>query len=666
MIGKRLIACLLLWLGWGMGLYAQPEDSLPTHHLQSIEIRATHIYSIDSLHGSSAWTASAWALQNTSTASPAELLTANPSVFVKQYAPGGLATLALRGTGAGHTQVFWHGVPVNSPLLGQGDLSLGSAGTLGGPRLVYGGASLGLGSGGLGGAMSFADPIQTGVAAAAEYGSFQSWRGTARLGVRKDKYFAGAALAALGAENDFPYTQLALPGQPDVRQEHAATQQYSAALDGGVRPRGGNHRIEANGYAQFVARQLPPTMLTTNLTESQQDNAVRARLAWLVYMGRTGSLNTAAAITREELDYQNQQAGIDAHSAFTRLHLRSDYLSRNYRGGLRGAGLQIQRDAVIAEGIPAGKVRNLASAYLAFFARYRGRLHADLLLRQERTDSLWSPLLGYCGLVWNLPWPRSLPSRTHASSFSLLANVSRNYRLPTLNDLYWQPGGNAQLDPEHSFAGEFKLLGETPLADTLGQVTYSIATFANRIDGWILWTPGNTGIWTPENLGRVWARGGEAQVAADLRLATWRLHLESAYTFTRSTNERAKSAADSSVGKQLIYTPLHNWRGILGIQRGDWRLSYQQSLTGRRYISTDNQSWLPAFHTGDLALTWRHRLGRAHSPFYPTHYVYSYPLPATILSLRLLAANLWDVQYQTIAWRPMPGRNISLRLQFEW
>jgi vitamin B12 transporter len=666
MSGKRQFVCLLLWLGWGMGLYAQPEDSLPTHDLESVLIRANPIYSIDSLHGSSAWTASAWALQNTSTASPAELLTANPSVFVKQYAPGGLATLALRGTGAGHTQVFWHGVPVNSPLLGQGDLSLGSAGTLGGPRLVYGGASLSLGSGGLGGAMSFADPIQTGVAAAAEYGSFQSWRGTARLGHKKGRHFAGAALAAQGAENDFPYTQLALPGQPDVRQEHAATQQYSAALDGGVRPRGGNHRIEANGYAQFAARQLPPTMLTTNLTESQQDYAVRGRLAWDMGIRRVGSVNTAAAITHEGLNYENVQAGIDAPSAFTRLHLRSDFLYRHRRSLLRGAGLQVQRDAVSAEGIPGDKTRNLASAYLAFHAHHRDRLHADLILRQERTDSLWSPLLGYCGLVWNLPLPRYAYPYGQKSSFRLLANLSRNYRLPTLNDLYWQPGGNAQLAPEHSIAGEFKLLGETPLADTLGQVTYSVATFANRIDGWILWTPGNTGIWTPENLGRVWARGGEAQVAADLRLATWRLHLETAYTFTRSTNERAKSAADSSVGKQLIYTPLHNWRGILGFQRGDWQLSYQQSLTGRRYISTDNQSWLPAFHTGDLALTWRHRLGRAHSPFYPTHYVNSYSMPATILSVRLLAANLWDVQYQTIAWRPMPGRNISLRLQFEW
>lgn len=665
MSGKRLAACLLLWLGWGMGLYAQPEDSLPTHHLENIEIRESPLYSLDSLHGSSAWTASAWALQNTSTASPAELLTANPSVFVKQYAPGGLATLALRGTGAGHTQVFWHGVPVNSPLLGQGDLSLGSAGTLGGPRLVYGGASLGLGSGGLGGAMSFADPIQTGVAAAAEYGSFQSWRGTARLGVRKNKYFAGAALAAQGAENDFPYTQLALPGQPDVRQEHAATQQVSAALDGGVNLNG-NHWIAANGYGQFAARQLPPTMLTTNLTESQQDYAVRGRLAWSMGMHRVGVITTAAAITHEKLDYQNDLAGIDAPSAFTRLHLRSDFLHKRRRSLLRGAGLQVQRDAVSAEGIPGDKTRNLASAYLAFHAQHGGRLYTDLILRQERTDSLWSPLLGYCGLVWCPLLPEKPPYYKRNGAFRLLANVTRNYRLPTLNDLYWQPGGNAQLAPEHSIAGEFKLLREMSLADSLGKLSYSIATFANRIDGWILWTPGNTGIWTPENLGRVWARGGEAQVAADLRLATWRLHFESAYTFTRSTNELAKSAADSSVGKQLIYTPLHNWRGILGIQRGDWQLSYQQSLNGRRYISTDNQSWLPAFHTGDLALTWRHRLGRAHSPFYPTPYVNSYPMPATILSVRLLAANLWDVQYQTIAWRPMPGRNISLRLQFEW
>lgn len=658
-------AYLLLVIGLlsGSFLQAQPDDSLRNINIQALEIRAVVVYTMDSLRGSGTWQPSPWYLQNTAAASPAELLGSNPSIFVKQYAPGGLATLSLRGTGAGHTQVYWNGVPVNSPMLGQGDFALGNASTLGSTRLIYGGASLSEGSGGLGGALEFSSQVQKGIQAFGEYGSFQSWRAAASLGMANSDQNAGIALATNASDNDFPYANVALPGAPVQHQAHAVTRQYSGS--GHATRRLGDHNswLSANAYGQYAQRQLPPTMLTTNLTESQQDYALRGRLAWWVNIAGFGSFNTAVAAIREGLDYQNTQAGIDAASNFTRLHFRTDFLTRfTYKHlRLRGAGLQWMRDQVQSEGLPGGKTRSLGSGYVAFEATRRN-FSADLLLREERTDSLWSPLLGYVGLDW--AWLTHLrrdgEGRRHATTSHLLANISRNYRLPTLNDLYWSPGGNANLSPEHSLSAELKLDARTPARGDEMLFRYAVSAFANRIDGWVLWTPGSTGIWSPENLGRVWARGAEASLGADFQRGKWQLHLETAYTFTRSTNEIAKSPADSSVGKQLIYTPVHNWRGNLTLERGDWRLSYQQGLTGLRYTSADNADWLPAYTTGDISLAWRHALANKEAE--------NTTGTATrhAIGIRLLASNLWNVQYQTIAWRPMPGRSISLRLQFEW
>ena len=44
------------------------------------------------------------------------------------------------------------------------------------------------------------------------------------------------------------------------------------------------------------------------------------------------------------------------------------------------------------------------------------------------------------------------------NNYTLSFNTSKNFRIPTFNDLYWQPGGNINLKPENSYQFEFDLL----------------------------------------------------------------------------------------------------------------------------------------------------------------------------------------------------------------
>ena len=53
-----------------------------------------------------------------------DLLQEKSPVFIRQYGAGMLASPSFRGTSAGHTAIFWNGLPVNSPSLGQSDLSI--------------------------------------------------------------------------------------------------------------------------------------------------------------------------------------------------------------------------------------------------------------------------------------------------------------------------------------------------------------------------------------------------------------------------------------------------------------------------------------------------------------------------------------------------------------
>ena len=45
-------------------------------------------------------------------------------IYFKNYSYGGISSIDFRGTGAERTQVYWNGMPINSPTLGSFDFSL--------------------------------------------------------------------------------------------------------------------------------------------------------------------------------------------------------------------------------------------------------------------------------------------------------------------------------------------------------------------------------------------------------------------------------------------------------------------------------------------------------------------------------------------------------------
>ena len=83
-------------------------------------------------------------------------------LYIKSYGPGGIATPAFRGTGASHTQLSWNGLNINSPMLGQADLSLIPGGFIDDINIYSGLASLAISGGGLGGTIPESRSDRTG------------------------------------------------------------------------------------------------------------------------------------------------------------------------------------------------------------------------------------------------------------------------------------------------------------------------------------------------------------------------------------------------------------------------------------------------------------------------------------------------------------------------
>ena len=93
--------------------------------------------------------------------------------------------------------------------------------------------------------------------------------------------------------------------------------------------------------------------------------------------------------------------------------------------------------------------------------------------------------------------------------------MSRNFRFPTLNDLYFLPGGNPDLKKEHGISydgGVSFAVGRGGSYSLHGEATW----FDSYIDDWIVWLPTFKGFWTPKkNIKEVHAYGVELKAGVD-------------------------------------------------------------------------------------------------------------------------------------------------------
>jgi vitamin B12 transporter len=668
---KAAIGCLLILLGSGM-LFGQTTDSASakiwTDHIedgaaqliapQRIIVICEEYEGIYGMRGGGkAWSADSTLLANAATGNLTQVLQNIPSLSLKRYAPGGLATPTFRGTGAGHTQVFWEGLPLNSSMLGQQDFSLGAGNLFVGVGAYYGGSSLTLGSGGLGGALNLTSATNPHLGYGSEFklrqqaGSWGSYGSNAEAEFFRRKWASSTRLYFNSAANDFRFANLALPGSPIERLANAGLQQFGGSqyLRYIIGPKFGF--LSGNLWAFRSQRALPPTMLTTASDEVQADAALRGILAWDVVV-KGGSLKMQAAYFTEHLRYDYQLAGIHSLSQSRRYIASAIYqfASSSRPITMKETSLRYVHDQATTDGYMAGAQQSQVSAMARGEWKMKPQAYTSLLIRQELFDGRLTPVMGYLGSSYRINRLRG----------SLLGNLSRNYRIPTLNDRFWQPGGNPNLRPELSHAAEvhFKRARDLFYWKQANR-NWAIGGFYNHVQDWILWVPGTGNVWHPENVRTVNAYGVEANAnyAGDLSAAA-RYKLAASYTFTQSRDQD---------GDQLIYTPQHIAFARLQVSWRKFDIQYSQDYNGSRYTVADNSASIPGFTTGDLSLGMhlgKPKEEREFVPFAPgsnqgmayTHY------RRGLLDLQVGMRNIWNAEYQTVAWRPMPGRSIFVRL----
>ncbi len=609
--------------------------------------------------------------------SMADALTFGTSVFVKSYGRATLSTVSFRGTSPSHTQVTWNGMKINSPMLGMTDFSMIPAYFIDDASLLHGTSSVNDTGGGLGGAVKLSTAPAGGSGFGMQYiqgvGSFRTADEFLRLTYGDRRWQLSTRAVLSSSPNRYKYRNhdkkeniydedRNIIGQyyPVETNRSGAWRDFHILQEAYLRTRAGD-RFGARVWYLGSRRELP--MLTTDYGEEtdfenlQRERTLRALVSW----DRIRSLWKASASagyvhTWMAYDYKRDRGnGTMASMTRSRSRINTFYgqaegeFAPNKRWLFTASLAAYQhlvtsadKNIILQEGGRAivgydmGRLE-LSGAVSAKWQATR-RLGLSAVLREELYGTTWAPVIPalFADLLVS-----------ERGNVMMKASVSRNFRYPTLNDLYFLPGGNPDLRPERGFSYDVGVSFATAPGRRV-VLSGSASWFESRIDDWILWLPTTKGFFSPRNIKDVHAYGIETAADLDVALSGgWRLDLDGTLSWTPSINcGEPMSPADQSVGKQLPYVPELSAAVTGRLCYRTWSLLYKWCYYSRRYTMTSN----------DLSLT-----GRLPEYFMSDITIEkTFSLPWADLSVKGSVNNLFDEEYLSVLSRPMPGINFEI------
>ena len=569
----------------------------------------------------------------------ADILSENTNIFIKSYGMGGTATPAFRGTGASHTLIDWNGININSPMLGQSDLSLIPIGFIDDIQIYFGAASMSLNNGGIGGTINLETrPVwnkETLISLSSGIGSFGRYSGFIKVKAGNYKIQTVTKGFYQYADNNFRYLNNEIAMEP-VWQTRTNNQVRQKGLSQELYFRRGKNITSARLWYQSADRNLPASMVTSNSGERQFDESLRTMLNYNAFLWKS-NLSFTGAWMLNRLDYFNALASIDSRNLSESLTLKAGF--ENPIGEFSKLKIVLEELSInIKTNNYEQKITRSTTTLTALLVREKERFATTLLVREilDRQSFLIPDFSA--GIQFRL---------IDEKEYIIKANFSRNSKIPTMNDMYWVPGGNPDLKNEYSLSSEISYEMKQRISKSLN-LKYDLSVFRYSIKDMILWHPGEFSYWTADNIRNARSSGVESSVTLDFVQNRFNLKLIAGYSFTRSIGGGSKIENDVSAGKQLMYIPENQLNASLRGSCKNFYSSWTTNFISKRYITVDNTKYLPAYLINSIITGIK------------------FHLKSSSIDLNFNLDNIFNVKYQSIAYYPLPGRsyNIKVLVQF--
>lgn len=542
----------------------------------------------------------------------------NTLFYFKENGLGMVSSPSYRGTTAQQTAVIWNGVNINSQINGQTDFNTVATQNFNSITVRSGGGSTLYGSSAIGGTIHLNNDLvferKSSFEVQSSIGSFTTISNFFNGNFGNEKVTTQIGFSRNSSKNDYPFLE--------TKYKNENGEYYNSSLNASL-----GFKINASNfikfYSQFTEGERHFSAALGSVSNSKYKNAEsRNLLEWKSFIKQITSTLRLAFLSEEYKYFNNKEvesrysfgeaktaiAKYDLAIPITKkINLNSiiDYTTTN------GEGSDILQ-----------KTRKIASATLILKHCITDYLQYELSGRKEITNQYESPFLFSSGVL-------AKPFRFYHIKF----NASKNFRIPSFNDLYYSGLGNPNLKPEEA------LQAEITHDFIFKNITFSATGYGIKINDLIQWAPDANGVWTPSNVLKVKTYGVEFKLEATKKIGSHLFALSSAYGYTKSINEMTQM--------ELIYVPNHKLISTLTYNYNRFSLSPQVLYTGKVFTSSDNQNSLTDYLVANAMIDYA--FGKKKN-----------------LKLGAQCLNLINEKYQSVLGRPMPGRNYTLTLNIKF
>ncbi len=545
--------------------------------------------------------------------SATDLLRKEQNIYFKEYGQGMLASISMRGTSASHTAVFWNGVPINSRLNGQTDFNNLYLKSFDRIHIKKGGGSSLLGSAAIGGSINLSTPQEynKGFSArvSSQIGSYDSFLNEVSVVNSTDSSITSSGIETYFSENDYTY-----PGLKQ-KNENGQIETYNLFFSHRSKLNESQH-LYINSLFNISDKNNSGTLYAPS-TANLKNNISNIMLGW--FMKRQNlSLELKTAGIREHYNYLTNKDDLNSS-----LQNKSDVLFQQldftYTLNMKHRillGGSYEYTHGYGESI-FDKAYHKTAFYLLYAHTGTNVIQYNIGIRKESTTA------------FEIPWVFSLETKYRVSDkWNLKASLSNNFRIPTINDLYWKQGGNPDLKAEHTYNADFGIQYK------ISKHSFNLNTFLIEGKDVIQWQPTVQQIWRPFNVKEFQSMGIEWQDDHLFNIGSIRVNWRNQYTYTR--------AIDKFTGNIAIYVPQHYFHMDFGLTYGTLKWGIQQAYSGKVFYTTDESAYNEAYNLTNTYLNKRIYQGKFQVCFQVN--------------------NLLNKYYEIIASRPMPNRNYQLKL----
>jgi iron complex outermembrane receptor protein len=591
---------ILLWSISGYACaFAGITDSI--HSIREIRVKAERLEQY--LIGSSVQEIDSQSIENYQPQSLAELLGNQSLVSVKTYGPGGIAGISIRGGGSHHASVIWNGINIQSPMLGEVNFSTLPVSFIDKACIQYGGSTTLFGSGTATGGIHMSDVLHLNDGLRTDVSTYlglnhryvksgsagiSDYVQSARISYGGKKWASSLKFFFQDNENNFDYRNTDKDGGPYEKLEHGSYRQYGLSQSNKL-ALGKNSILGTDLWLLHYYREIPSLMSSyePGITDQTDHNVMYS--VYYKYFGSKLNIKIQSGGFYNQVLYEDPRLTptITNNRSFSSVNIGEftwSFLSRFQLGLI----LEYKNERGQSEYYSEWKTRNIVSPVLSVL--YTNHfLSAVVSVRKENTDGKFVPLAGSFGFDL-----KPLPG------LSLKGNISKNYTLPTFNNLYWEfdgyARGNPGLKPETGWSYETGI--HYSLNKKRMQFRTSAVLFQNNITNWIRWIPDSTGVWEPLNVLEGVTKGLELDASVKGIFGSIHFTLKSRYGYTIA-EALESGTATIQPGRQMFYIPKHQGFGSITVGYKNYLAEYSQNFAGKRTFNEAGGT-LDPYTTGNL------------------------------------------------------------------